>query len=168
MKEAVLTQADFEAIYDRFGVRLRQYIRHQVHDPDLAADLLQETCLRLLRLRFQVRGERELAAYLYRTAYSVIVDHFRRERRTRRFHLFRTPEQHGFPRETTDVERAFGRLNSKERTLLWLAYVEEMNHSEISIVMDVGVGSVKVLLYRARKRLAARLEEYGINPEDPV
>ena len=48
-------------------------------------------------------------------------------------------------------------LNTREQTLLWLAYVEGESHQEIAHALGVKTASLKVLLYRARRRAVALL-----------
>ncbi len=48
-------------------------------------------------------------------------------------------------------------LKSRERAMLWLAYGEGSSHQEIGQLMGLSTGSVKLLLFRARRRLAAIL-----------
>ena len=57
-----------------------------------------------------------------------------------------------------DVRRAFGRLKPRERALLWLAYAHGSSHSEIADVLGLKTGSIKLLLFRARRKLAATLQ----------
>ena len=57
-----------------------------------------------------------------------------------------------------DVRRAFGRLKPRERALLWLAYANGSSHHEIADVLGVKTGSIKLLLFRARRKLAAALQ----------
>ena len=64
------------------------------------------------------------------------------------------------------MERLFARLSVRERMLLWLAYVEGASHREIAGSMGIGENSVRVVLYRARKRLAGILEGHGWGPEE--
>ncbi len=52
----------------------------------------------------------------------------------------------------------FKNLKPQERALLWLAYVEGYEHREIAGVLNLSTVSIKVLLFRARRRLAALLE----------
>jgi RNA polymerase sigma-70 factor (ECF subfamily) len=41
--------------------------------------------------------------------------------------------------------------------MLWLAYAEGASHSEIADVLGLRPGSLKTMLFRARRRLAALL-----------
>ncbi len=59
--------------------------------------------------------------------------------------------------QRTDLRRAMGRLRPRERALLWLAYGQGHAHAEIAETLGVKTGSVKLLLFRARRRLATLL-----------
>jgi RNA polymerase sigma-70 factor (ECF subfamily) len=48
-------------------------------------------------------------------------------------------------------------LRPRERQLLWLAYALGSTHREIAEALGLRAGSVKLLLFRARRRLAALL-----------
>jgi RNA polymerase sigma-70 factor (ECF subfamily) len=60
------------------------------------------------------------------------------------------------------VNEALSHLGRRERAMLWLAYAQGASHEEIAGVVGVKPGSVKSLLYRARRRMAALLEPRGI------
>ena len=57
-----------------------------------------------------------------------------------------------------DVRRALGRLKPRERAMLWLAYANGSSHAEIADVLGLKTGSIKLLLFRARRKMAAALE----------
>jgi RNA polymerase sigma-70 factor (ECF subfamily) len=56
-----------------------------------------------------------------------------------------------------DVRTAMQALKPRERELLWLAYVEGMSHVEIAEAMGLSAMSVRLLLFRARRRAAGLL-----------
>lgn len=56
-----------------------------------------------------------------------------------------------------DLERALGCLTEVARTVLILAYVEELPYAEIARVMACPVGTVMSRLHRARRQLEAQL-----------
>jgi RNA polymerase sigma-70 factor, ECF subfamily len=55
------------------------------------------------------------------------------------------------------------RLTARERELLWLAYAQGSSHEEIADTLGLKTASIKMLLFRARRRLAGMLQR-GINP----
>ena len=65
-----------------------------------------------------------------------------------------------------DIERALAGLMPRDRQILWLACVEEFSHREIAPLIGVQENSVRVLLLRARHRLAAILTAQGLGPEE--
>jgi RNA polymerase sigma-70 factor (ECF subfamily) len=58
----------------------------------------------------------------------------------------------------TDLQRAMARLKPRERTLLWLAYAQGESHRDIAGMLGLKTGSIKLLLFRARRRLAGLLK----------
>ena len=56
-----------------------------------------------------------------------------------------------------DLARSMARLKPRERDLPWLAYAQGSSHKEIAEVLGLKVASVKLLLFRARRRLAVLL-----------
>jgi RNA polymerase sigma-70 factor (ECF subfamily) len=56
-------------------------------------------------------------------------------------------------------------MKPRERELLWLGHVERFSHKEIARIMDLKPGSIRLLLFRARKKLAEKLREAGLGPE---
>ena len=58
-----------------------------------------------------------------------------------------------------DVRRAVSRLSAEERELLHLRYGEDLKQDSIAELLDTPEGTVKVRLYRARKRLRAHLTD---------
>jgi RNA polymerase sigma-70 factor, ECF subfamily len=71
-----------------------------------------------------------------------------------------TPPEAGCERDLDaqiDIRDLMEQLKPRERQLLWLAYVEGMTHSEIAKSTGLQVMSVRMLLFRARRRAAELL-----------
>lgn len=155
-----MNQAAFREFYLKAAPALRSYIARSCGSYDLAEDIMQEAFLRFLRTAPPGMEEPAMKGYLYRTADSLLIDHWRREKRSKRWSLeviFRkkeTPDRS----PSDDMSEAFSELKPQQRSLLWLAYVEGFDHREIAEAAGVKENSVKVLLFRARKALAAVLE----------
>jgi RNA polymerase sigma-70 factor (ECF subfamily) len=165
-----VTQAEFEDFYRETARSLSGYLGRICGDRALAEDLLQETYLRFCRARVPAsRGDWK--AYLYRIGTNLAADWWRHAGRWEAKSVpedlagvdSRDGESDAIRRR--ELDRAFGELKPRERALLWLAYVEGSDHREIAKALDLSRASVKVLLFRARRRLAAALERRGIGPE---
>ena len=61
--------------------------------------------------------------------------------------------------ESTDISQLFQRLKPQERELLWLAYVEGNDHKEIARMLGLKEKSIRVLLFRARQKLAGIIQK---------
>ena len=57
----------------------------------------------------------------------------------------------------TDLQRAMKQLEPVQREILWLAYAQGASHQEIAEILGLRAISIRTLLFRARKKLAAIL-----------
>ncbi len=153
----------FRAFYDRTAPALWGYLSRIAGDRQLADDLLQESYYRLLRARGPFESEAHRRNYLYRIATNLVRDGRRRpEPRIAPLADDTSPAQ-GSESAGGDAERRAGlreamrRLKPRDRALLWLAYAHGSSHEEIAGVLGVKTASIKLLLYRARRRCAALL-----------
>lgn len=161
-----MDDAAFQIFYSATAPMLWSYIRRASGDAALADDILQESFFRFLRADLPALEKFQMKAYLYRIASSLLADHWRQLKRERRWSL-----ETLFGERTTenaelsgDTLRLFAVLEPKEQMLLWLAYVEGFDHREIASALQVNQKSVRVLLFRARKKLAGILTSQGIGP----
>ena len=156
-----MDEAGFQRFYQETAPKLRAYIRRASGNAALADDLLSETFYRFLRAELPELSELQMKAYLYRTASALLSDHWRREKRERRWSFLALWRGEAVePSEADgDTMRVFQQLKPQEQALLWLAYVEGFEHREVAAALQLKEKSVRVLLFRARKRLAAALRK---------
>jgi len=159
-----MDEAQFQALYVATHARLWAYVYRLTGERALADDLVQDSYCRLFQLpagRVAAGAER---AYLYRIATNLVTDHHRG--RTRLLARLRdlllaheaAPPRAPEPGEGSDLQAIFDRLARRDAALLWLAYVDGHDHHEIAAILDVRPASVRVLLSRARARLADLLQ----------
>lgn len=162
-----MTEEAFRAFYDRTARPVWGYLARLTGDRALADDLLQETFYRFLR----AGGAHESEAHRRNTLFKIATNLARDTHRRRRVMPFFAPELPdvasrddlgGRFERHTDVGRAMRALKPRDRAMLWLAYAEGSSHQEIAGVMGVKTGSVKLLLFRARRRLAALLGQPAV------
>jgi RNA polymerase sigma-70 factor (ECF subfamily) len=159
-----MDEATFRELYNEVAPSLRGYIRRACGDAALADDLLQEAFYRFLRADLPPLERRQLKAYLYRAASSLLTDHWRRLKRERRWRLerfFGEREPVDEANRESEPMELFRGLKPREQALLWLAYVEGFDHREIALSLQLSEKSVRVLLFRARKKFGDALRQEG-------
>jgi len=163
-----MDEARFEAFYRKTAGKIWSYIYRMTGDATAADDLLQKTFFRFLRSNPVIADEDHLRRYVYKTATNLVFDHFREAKRDRAIAAAEMPPPDGFRADRGelrhDMMRVFAELKPQERALLWLAHVEGSSHEEIGEAFGVKAKSVKVMLFRARKRLGALLSKKGLAP----
>ena len=158
----VMDEDAFRAFYERTARGVWAYLARVTGDRQLADDLLQETFYRFLRAAAAYEDETHRRNSLYRIATNLARD-------ARRRSLIRAPlslqrdeieaepsaDQVGTVERRADFRQAMSHLKPRERAMLWLAYAEGASHREIADVLGLQPASLKTLLFRARRRLAA-------------
>lgn len=169
-KPAPMDEARFELLYRRMAGSLWSYLFRLTGDAAVADDLLQKSFFRYLRANPTLATEEHTRRWIFRTATNLAFDHFRETKRERNLDAATQRSEAGpamEPREVLrhDMMKTFAELKPRERALLWLAHVEEADHEDISEALGVKTKSVKVLLFRARKRLGELLTRKGLAPK---
>ena len=156
-----MDEETFRGFYARTSGMIWAYLARATNDPAAADDLLQESYYRLLRSTVTFESEEHRKNYLFRIATNLVRDRFRRPS----IENAQLPE-HGegdipasgdLARQTqqrTDLARAMAQLSRRERELVLLAYGQGSTHREIAGVLGLKTGSIKPLLFRARRKLA--------------
>ena len=153
----------FAGFYERSARPLWAYLARTSGDPALADDLLQESYIRFLSAApraAQIDGEVAARRYLFRIATNLLRDHWRRPRHSAIEDVpqeaFQSPDRSGESDTRAILGPALLQLRPRERQLLWLAYAEGYSHHEIASITGLASASIRLLLFRARRK-AARL-----------
>jgi RNA polymerase sigma-70 factor (ECF subfamily) len=163
-----MTEEAFRVFYDQTARPIWLYLARTTGDDRLADDLLQETYYRFLRTRASFESDDHRRHYLFRIATNLVKDQWRRSRPSvvdlDEVSAVTAAEDvnvgdGALPR--MELTRALDQLKPRERTLLWLAYAQGFSHEEIASQLGLRTGSLKALLFRARRRLAALLGNPG-------
>jgi RNA polymerase sigma-70 factor (ECF subfamily) len=148
-----MDEAAFRLCHERTARLLFGYLLRVSCNRDLADDLLQESYCRFLATALPAMNDGEAKSYLFRIATNLLHDRWRR-REEANASLADEPAREQHLDTRTDVRRAFDQLKARERELLWLAYVEGSSHKEIAELTGLRAGSIRLLLFRARRKLA--------------
>lgn len=157
----------WKEFYDKSSPSFWFYIFKICGNRELADDIFQESCYRLLKSKPVLANEKHMKAYLYKTAYRLFVDKirrikvekraFEREKEGYKEYMYKKDQESGIL--SLEMEKTFKMLKPKKRILLWLAYVEGYTCNEIAELTESKENSVKVQLLRARKELAKILKQ---------
>jgi RNA polymerase sigma-70 factor (ECF subfamily) len=157
----------FAGFYERSARSLWAYLARTSGDPALAEDLMQESYVRFLCATrppsHLVVGEVACRRYLFQIGTNLLRDHWRRPRTAS---IEEIPEAF-FARSggaaQADSQMTLGpamaQMRPRDRQLLWLAHAEGYTHREIAEVTGLGSASVRLLLFRARRKIARLLGE---------
>ena len=158
---SVMDEEEFRAFYERTARSLWAYLSRTCGDPAKTDDFLQEAYYRFYRAGKQYESESHRRNSLFQIATNVLRDAGRRSRRHGEVPLAEerspapSPERQVAMR--TDVGRAIQQLEPLQRELLWLAYAQGVSHDEIAEILGLRSISIRTLLFRAKKKLAALL-----------
>jgi RNA polymerase sigma-70 factor (ECF subfamily) len=153
----------FAGFYQRSAPGLRAYLTRVSGNHALAEDVMQESYLRFLCASRPEGGEVNYRRYLYRIATNLLHDHWRRPRA---YCLDDVPEsflaaRDGLSRIESQVtlDPALLQMRPRERQLLWLAHAEGYSHREISEITGLSAAGIRLLLFRARRKIARLLRQ---------
>jgi RNA polymerase sigma-70 factor, ECF subfamily len=158
----------FAGFYQRSAPALRGYLMRVSQNPALADDLLQESYLRFLCASRPDGGEVNYRRYLFRIATNLLHDHWRKPRASSvddvPEHLLASPDALSGIDSRATLDPAMARMKPRERQLLWLAHAEGYSHREIAEITGLAAASIRLLLFRARRKIARLLREQMVSP----
>ena len=153
----------FAGFYQRSAPALRAYLVRVSGNAALADDLAQESYLRFLCATKPEGGEVNYRRYLYRIATNLLRDHWRRPRASSiddvPESLLAARDQLSAIDSRTALDPALARMRPRERQLLWLAHAEGYSHQEIAEITGLRSTSIRLLLFRARRKISRMLRE---------
>ncbi len=153
----------FAGFYERSSRALWAYLARVSGDSALADDLTQESYLRFLCASRPDEGEVAHRKYLFRIGTNLLRDHWRRPRLTPIDELPESFFAANFDSSQVDSQVELGpalaRLRPRDRQLLWLAHAEGYSHREIAEITGLASTSVRLLLFRGRRKMARLLRE---------
>lgn len=170
LAQAAAEPAAFAAVYDHYFPLVYNYVRLRVRDQQTAEDITSQVFERALAKIASYRpAKAPFAGWLFGIARNAVRDHYRSARRWRWLPLeFLTdrpdknppPEVVGATAETWErVLEAVAGLSERERDLVGLRFGAHLSYREIAALTGLTESNVSVILYRAVKRLRAKLED---------
>ena len=156
------------ALIDRISPQLYRFFLGQIVSRLDADDLLQDTWLRVHRVRHTYRPGEPVLPWFYAIARHVRVDHYRKAIRTtsreqrleEMSELAATaPERIG---KSDDLDALLAPLSDSQREVLQMLKVAGMSLEEVARATSSTVGSVKQKVHRAYEKLRERMNAMGL------
>jgi RNA polymerase sigma-70 factor (ECF subfamily) len=156
----------FESLLDRYQSEFLSRAQGVVRSRDGAEDVVQETFIRIYRFapRFDVKAG-NFRAWSLTILMNVARTHYRKAARGREEVALLDPEHYeslpdpdvtkesdaAYAREV--VEKALPRVSEDVRTILSLAYLEDLPYKDIAERLGISVSAVKTRVHRAKAEL---------------
>ena len=175
--------AAFTQLVTRYKDPIINYINTMIGNYDIAADLAQETFLRVYQNIGRYNNLYQFSTWIYRIATNLAIDEIRyRKRRGQVFYRNvwenqadgaaeerefalrdsgRSPGDEVLRKESGRViGDAIRSLPPKYRTAFVMKEVQELPYDEIARILKTSPGTIKSRLHRARELLQRKLEHY--------
>ena len=166
-------------LMERHGERLFHFLIRLLQNDDDAADLAQESFVRVYQHRARFDRKQKFSTWLYAIASNLARDRFRWRVRHPQVSLDAEGEESGgaladvlsesepSPSQTLEaseraaaVRAAIAALAEDLRLPLVLAEYEGRAQAEIAQILDCSVKAVEMRIYRARQQLSERLQSF--------
>ena len=171
-------EAAFGEIMRRYRSPITNYIYRFLNDYEEAVDLAQETFVRVYFAIERYHTEYAFSTYIYRIATNLAISEIRKRKRRKLVSLtglfqfdneeaqdFNPPDEKPLPDEnlieseqSTTIARAIATLPDKYRAPIILRDVEGKSYEEVAAIMQLGLGTTKSRISRARKLLKEKLK----------
>ncbi len=148
----------FEEIVIKHKDRLIYFIMQYVKNFEVAEDLAQDAFVYILINKKEYDFKYSLKTYLYTIAKSRAINYLKKERRIvpliNDLMDDQAIEENIYRKEIKqNVRKAIKKLKPEYQSAIYLADIEELSYREISKILTKSMPQVKILIYRARRKL---------------
>jgi RNA polymerase sigma-70 factor (ECF subfamily) len=166
--EGERSETDLASLVETYSTLLFRVAHSILRSQTEAEDVVQDVFVRVLEHRRTLAGVRDMRVWLVRIAWNLAIDRRRRKRPEQMDEMFaRSLVGNSVPADKAldeaqrmkTVLSELERLPKSERNVLLLSAIDELGTAEMAEVLGRSESAVRALLFRARARLRARLEE---------
>lgn len=173
-------EAAFAEVVNRYRNPITNYLYRFLNDYEEAVDLAQETFVRVYFAIERYHTDYAFSTYIYRIATNLAISEIRKRKRRNLVSLtgffqfdneedqdFHPPDENVLPdqdlidnEQSKTIARAIAALPDKYRAPIILREIEGKTYEEIADILDLGLGTTKSRISRARKLLKEKLKNY--------
>ncbi len=166
--------SQFALLWNKYNKQIFANVLKLVRSIDDADDIVQDTFLKAFNALHSYNHTFPFPAWLYKIASNTCIDYFRRKR-IRPISIENINREGGdiydiIPDKSTPIDvhiinnemkeallKAVELLPLRYKQCIQLRHFEELSYEEISLTMNLPLGTIKITLFRARKMLLTML-----------
>lgn len=157
-RQVSLEQGISEA-YATYRNGLLKYCGYVLGDREAAAEIVQESFLRLIELVGKQQAPSEARDWLFICARNLCFSRMRKARSQAQYELLNfAPAENVDVESKTFINQVLARLDSEERDLILMREQQQYSIREIAGIIGVSEEAVRVRLHRVRKKM----QELGV------
>ncbi|NNE30755.1 MAG: RNA polymerase sigma factor [Winogradskyella sp.] len=169
----------YAQLVDRYKDLVYTLALRMLRHREEAEEVAQDTFIKIFKSIANFKGDSKCSTWIYKVTYNTCLD---RIKKNKRFHsdvvideltlnkidvIDDTLQKMIKEEKNTLIKNCINKLPEDSSALLTLFYFEELSLDEISKIINVEANTVKVKLFRARKKLAVILEQY-LQPQNSM
>ncbi|MEZ4811718.1 MAG: RNA polymerase sigma factor [Allomuricauda sp.] len=160
----------FSVLVDRYKNLVYTLAYRMLQNREEAEEVSQDSFIKVFNSLKQFKGDSKISTWIYRITYNTCLDRIKQNRKNHMFVDAENLEDFAFVEMNNALDKMvaeershlFGeclaKLPAKDSGLLTLFYFEGKSLLELEKILDIPVNSIKVWLFRARKKMAEVLE----------
>ena len=158
-------EKSFAELVCRYRARLMFIMQQYTSNMDDSEDLVQDTFVKAYQNIQKYKSEFKFSVWLFTIARRLAINHYHHAKKNNKA-VRESIRQNLTSNEVTQEQPGESlwalaeNLSKNQYHVLWLMYVENMSVKDISRIMEKTQVNIKVLLYRARKNMAAQLKRF--------
>lgn len=176
-------EAAFAVIVNRYRNPITNYLYRFLNDYEEAVDLAQETFVRVYFAIERYHTEYAFSTYIYRIATNLAISEIRKRKRRTILSLtglfqtesddtteFQPEDKKSLPdkdliddEQARVIAKAIATLPTKYRIPIILRDIEGKSYEEIATILELGLGTTKSRISRARGLLKEKLKKYFLS-----
>ncbi|GAB5564372.1 MAG: RNA polymerase sigma factor [Winogradskyella sp.] len=169
----------YAKLVDRYKDLVYTLAIRMLKNREEAEEIAQDTFIKVFKSLDKFKGDSKFSTWIYRVAYNTCLDAIKKNKKHQNdvaideytFNKLDTIDNalENIIKEERSVliKNCINKLPEESSVILTLFYFEELSLDEISKVINIEANTVKVKLFRARKKLAVILEEY-LQPQNRI
>tara|TARA_B100001250_G_scaffold61209_1_gene47838 strand:+ start:7509 stop:8093 length:585 start_codon:yes stop_codon:yes gene_type:complete len=163
-------------LVNRYRDKLNNFIYYFLGDTETAEDIVQDTMIKLYEKKHYYKEIAKFSTWIYTIAKNLANSELRKKKRRKTFtisELSKDKMNYDLVDMNAQVEKdieseydlkkiksAIHNLPKSSRTVIILRDIEKLSYNEISLIVEVPIGTVKSRINRARLQLQLELKDF--------